>query len=514
MNLPPPRSKYPAGMATSSPYATSHKNPTPDLPAVAGTIVDSMGKVIPPTDDLGWQPPTDPMRAGEATARATAMVINREVPQVSTQNGWSIPDVRNALMSLVTGLFDGPAQMLESIMGDSRVHSALMSRTSGLLGRAITFKVPAKYKDDDTANRCCEAWQAAWPQMATEPALSTMQRWGAGLGFAPAQLLWDTSEEFWTPYLQPWHARYTYWHWTFRKFIAITLDGQVPIMPGDGHWVLHEPHGERGWMQGAIRSIAPWWLARNYALRDWARYSERHGMPIMLATTPMGADPAMIAQYRTQLGMLGQESVLQCPVSDDPAIGSFGLDYLEASDQAWEGFKGLIEQCNSEITLSLMGQNLTSEVKEGSLSAARVHADVRQGILEADARSLAATVYNQIARPFAAINFGNPDYAPRTTWDVSPEEDKDVTARALLAFAQAVAAFRQAGEPIDVKAMATLCKVPYAALENVQAQEAQIFAYHLGAGVVTANEVRARLGLEPIDGGDEVLKDTPEAAPV
>jgi hypothetical protein len=35
---------------------------------------------------------------------------------------------------------------------------------------------------------------------------------------------------------------------------------------------------------------------------------------------------------------------------------------------------------------------------------------------------------------------------------------------------------------------------------------AQLFAYHLDAGVVTANEVRSTLNLPPIPGGDELLK--------
>jgi phage gp29-like protein len=481
-----------------SPLAQRGTGPAPS------PIVDAFGNIMPATNDPAWQPPRDPLTT--ADPRAMAAVIYREIPNLVIQTGWTIANVRAAVESLVIGLFDAPSQLVDAVMSDSRVASAMASRSGGLLGRSITFRVPPHLQGDAKAEACCEAWQRIWPSLGTEPALSNLQTWGATLGFQTAQLLWDTSADIWCPYLEPWHARYTYYHWIFRRYIAITLDGQVPIEPGNGHWVLHAPHGAyRGWMRGAIRAVAPWWLARNYALRDWARYSERHGMPILLAKTPFGADVTQIQNFRAQLSQLGQESVLQIPQSADPQIGGYDLDFLEASDQAWLSFPGLITQCNAEITLSLLGQNLTTEVKEGSYAAARVHADVRQAILEADARALEQTIYTQIARPFAAINFGDPALAPYTAWDVTPEEDRLQSAQTLKAFAEAVAALRAAGEVVDVERLAAAYRVPLKRPADVRADAAPIYAYHMTAGVVTANEVRGRLGLDDIEGGDELL---------
>lgn len=412
-----------------------------------GTLYDALGNVVPPTNDIAWQPPRDPLKDGNAKARAS--VIHREVPLVVSLTGWTVPQVRGALEDLVLGQFDAPAQLIDTIIADSRVQSAMASRTGGLLGRPITHELPDGKSDDKQAKRCRDAWREVWPTLGNEAALGEFQRWSSMLSMSPAQLLWDTSEDLWCPYLSPWHPRYTYWHWSLRKLIAITLDGQVPITAGDGHWVLHAPMGEyRGWMRGAVRAIAPWWLARSYALRDWARYSERHGMPILLARTPFGADTEAVNTYRVQLSQLGQESVIQLPTSEDPGIGSYDLEALEFSDQAWLAFSGLITQCNAEITLALLGQNLTTEVKEGSFAAARVHADVRQAILEADARALEHTIYTQIARPFAAVNFGDPNLAPRTCWDVAPYEDNKLAAETFAAFAMAVQTLRTAGKKV------------------------------------------------------------------
>jgi phage gp29-like protein len=405
-----------------------------------------LGTVDPVTDDPGFQPPQDPLRDLDSL-RERVVVIHREIPNVVVQSGWAVQDVRNALVELAQGQFDRPAQLQDAIAGDSRVQSAMRQRSGGLLGRPIKFRLPRKFRKDSQAKKCLRVWENHWPQMAAEPALIDLLETAHSLGFADGQILWDTSREIWKPYLQSFNARYTYYHWEYRVHVAVTRDGMLPITPGDGHWLHHAPYGSyRGWMRGALRALAQWWLARSYALRDWARYCERHGFPILMYRTPFGADPSQIAAGQNQLKSLGQESILQVPGSVDvQKFGQYNLEYLEPKDENWQAFKELIEQCNSEITLALLGQNLTSQVKEGSFAAARVHADVRQAILEADARALAHTVYVQVLRPFAALNFGNPNLAPIPEWDVSPPEDFQKKAQTLQAFAGAINQLRQAG---------------------------------------------------------------------
>ncbi len=399
-------------------------------------------KLPVPSNDPAWQPPTDPLR----NTKNTVGIINREIPVGVVQTGWTISEARGAIENLVFGNFNAPAQLWDAVTGDSRVQSAMQSRVGGLMGRELRHLIPAKYKDSSIAKECHDAWCEHWPSMATEPVMRDMLSWGVGLGFQASQMLWDQSKPIWKPYLVPFHPRFTFYQWQLREIIAVTQDGPVAITGGDGHWVLHAPAGRiRGWMQGAVRAIAPWWLARNYALRDWARYSERHGMPIGKASSPTGGDPEHIAAWRTALAQLGQESILQLPSSDNPEFGKFDFEWLETDGSGWQGFKELIAQCNAEITLAVLGQNLTSEVKEGSFAAARVHADVRQAILEADARALSQTIYTQIARPYALVNFGDADLAPRSNWDIIPYEDHKALSDTFNAFTIGVSTLKNAG---------------------------------------------------------------------
>lgn len=406
-------------------------------------IQDLLGGAAAPTNDPAWQPPADPLADGKIATRAG--VVHREIPLIVCGTGWDVAAVRLALEQQSVGLFDYPAQLADSIAGDSRVQAAMASRTGGVLGRPVDFLLPRKYADSALAKECRDAFADAWPTMAAEASMAELQRNAVSLGFGISQILWDTSGDYMIPRPLPWHLRSVYWHWTFRCFVAMTQDGPVQVRPGDGSWILHAPHGEyRGWMQGAIRAIAPWWLARHYALRDWARYSERHGLPMIKAKTPARGDPVQVDAWTASLQTLGQETVIQLPQEVDGSA-SYDVDLLEARDTAHDGFRQLISQCDTEITLSLLAQNLTTEVKEGSFAAARVHADVRQALLEADARGLALTIYQQLARPFAAMNFGEPDIAPRVVWNVEPYEDAQTKAQTLLTFTQSLANMKNAG---------------------------------------------------------------------
>jgi hypothetical protein len=421
------------------------------------TLYDAVGRPIPVTDDPAWQPPADPLSKVDPQERARA--LSREVPLVVVATGWDVPSARRAMDDLTIGLFDAPSQVADAIMrSDSRTQAGLASRLS-ILGRPVDFRLPRKYRDSSLARECLDAFVDAWPEMAPEPAMGELQRWAIMMGEGPAQLLWRFGE-YAVPKPLPWHMRYTYWHWQYRCLVAITMDGQEPIVPGDGHWMLHAPHGVddsgyRGWMRGALGAVTPWWLARHYALRDWARFSEKHGLPIFKCKTPAVGDPYQQNAFRGSLQRMGQEGVIHLPQNPPPAL-SYDVEMMEASDTEHEGFRMLIEQCNSEITLALLAQTLTTSMPaEGgsSYAAARVHAGVLQGLLEADARALAGTMYRDLARPFAALNFGNADLAPRVIWDVTPFEDAETKAKSFQALAGALNSMRTAGFKLDPKAV-------------------------------------------------------------
>jgi phage gp29-like protein len=392
------------------------------------------------SDDPGFFPPTDPLQAGNVAARAK--LVYRELPLITIQNSWTVAATRSALWGHTTGIFEFSAQLVDSIAADPRMHAVLGSRIGGLFGRPVKFR-PAN--DSDAAKEVYDAWVENWPRIGSEASLREVHLWDIMMGWSAAQLVWDTTKPLWVPTLWPFHPRFTFYHWPLRKYLAITYDGLNAIIPGDGKWLLHAPYGEyRGWMRGAVRAVAQPWLLRNFALRDMGRYSEIHGLPTRVGDVPAASDPGERAQFESAISNLGANTSMIVPKGVD---GVNGYDYrlVEAKDPTWEVFGGLIDQCDRDIALAVLFQNLTTEVKEGSFAAARVHSDVRQGALEADNRAMSHTVHCQLARPFAMVNFGDPDLAPWTTWDIPPVEDYEMQSKLFQAFGTAIEVLRRGG---------------------------------------------------------------------
>lgn len=391
-------------------------------------------------NDPAFAPPGDPLAL--PSAKAHAAVVLRTIPLVVVQNGWPIDGARAALAQHMTGVFERSGQLCDSILGDDRVIATLGSRRAGLFGREVRFR-PAN--DSAAAKEVLDAWVAHWPQFSGDSSLGLMSDYEVLMGFADAQLVWDTSTTVWKPYMRHWHPRYEYWNWDVRKLVAISQDGVLPIVPGNGKWIHHSRFGlERCWIRGAIRAVAEPFLGRHWARRDLLRWSERHGLAIALAETPMAADPVERSQFVQQIANLGSDATVLIGKGVDEH-NSYGLSLLEANAMGWEGFIGAIDNCDMAIVLALLFQNLTTEVKGGSFAATSAHMDIRDSGIQDDNAAWKSTLHGQVARPFAQFNFGDPDLAPWTEWDVASRSQYAANATAFRDFGTAVEVFARGG---------------------------------------------------------------------
>jgi hypothetical protein len=436
--------------------ADSYQNGSPLRSAMA-TRVPVQPQTPPLLDQYGrdifgsaYKLPVDPLT--EQDPREIARIVYRDIPIISSMTGmWSLPLIKAALVDHMRGIFSLSGDLADEISGDDRVQATMGSRTGGL------FSQPLMHKGGSA--QCRKAWRQAWKRLLPQSLASEIMYWATLLGFCVCEVLWDTTVTPWQPYLKVWHPKFVWYRTERHEYWVVTMDGLERVTPGTGKWLLFTPHGAyRGWVRGVIRSVAEKWFIKGLAWRDWARFNERHGLPIFKAKVPAAGDILQKANFISALSRLGQESVIGLPQNVDGT--GYDAELLEARDRSWQSFLGTIDRCDMAIVLPIMWQNLTTEVKEGSFAAAREHGDIRQNAIEFDNATLSEAVHEQLARPFAFINFGDADEAPMSSWRITPREDYVTKADTFLKFGQAMNFLRQAGfQPNDLAEMGRQCGI-------------------------------------------------------
>jgi phage gp29-like protein len=404
-----------------------------------------MGGLETDTKDPAWTRLT--VDATDENTRARVKLIYRDIPLVTIQNTWSIEAARGALYAHLIGQFYTSGMLCDSILGDDRVTATLNSRASAIFGRETRFK-PAN--SSSQAKECCDAWEAWWPRLFGDSAIRELQDYSTMMGFSHAQILSIKDNGLgleYAPTLLPWHPVFTWYDWMPRCFQAIGSDAMIPIIPGNGKWVEHAPYGSyRGWIRGALRAVVEPWMLRHFGFRDMARFGEVHGNPTRIGYVPMVGDATERENFQAALAKLGADAAMLIPRGIDPTDG-LGYDYklVEATSKAWEVHPAQIDRCDMAIVLALLMVNLTTQVEGGSYGAARAQMDVRSEGSQLDNQSWKRTIYQQIARPFAYLNFGDANLAPWTWWDVVARDEYKNNAQQFKEFGNGLMSMAKAG---------------------------------------------------------------------
>ncbi len=401
-----------------------------------------------------------PIDATDSNTKARAKLIYRDVPLVTIQNSWSIQEARGAIYSHLTGIFYASGLLCDSIMGDDRVTATLNSRAAGIFGRENRFRAA---DDSSAAKECLEAWEEWYPRLSGDSAFREMQDYGTMMGFSHAQIVWDRSQRNldYAPTLRPWHPVFVWYDWMERVYQAISQDAMIPIVPGNGKWVEYTPFGSyRGWLRGAIRPCVEPWMLRHFGFRDMARFGEVHGNPTRVGYVPIQGDPILRGEFEQSLARQGADASMIVPRGVDSKDGlGYDVKLLEAEGGAWQVHPTQIDRCDMAIVLAILMVNLTTQVEGGSYGAAKAQMDVRSEGAQQDNQAWKRTIYSQIARPFAYLNFGDADLAPWTWYDVKSKDEYKNTAEQFKSFGTAIELLRRGGikfkDPEEVRTFAS-----------------------------------------------------------
>ena len=367
---------------------------------------------------------------------------------ITVWSSWTIASIRSAVTSFCVGNFSQAAMLADSMIADDRIQAAVNGRTKGVTKCTWKFE-PAK-----GGKRAAKTIEELWPEILTPEVTEQVLFWSIFMGFCLSEIIWEPKDDIWVPRIKVWHPLYIFYRLDTRKYVAITTDGPVEIDESDAKWWLYAPWGSyRGWLRGAVRSCSIPWVVRQFALRDFARFSEVHGLPIKKLMVPSQAPAPDKARFFASVQRLGSESMFNLPQQGDGKGGvgpSFDVQLLEAKDRAWEAFPGLIGQCERSMTLAIRGTNLTTDLDGGSFAAAETHRDEDSDYAMADRMKLAASAKRAILRPFCLYTYGNADLAPNPTLN-APEADQEAQAKVISTVLPALLQAEEKGWPVSRK---------------------------------------------------------------
>ena len=383
---------------------------------------------------------------------------------VDAPSDWTVTSVRSALSQHEAGKFARSAKLADAMGRDARIAGALATRVGALSSRAaLPFTVETSDEGDGrkreaAARRMRELWWYSCPEDSIAPLLRDAVMLGVCVGY----LTWTTTAGEWIPrlnWLPPHGLSYeSGFGGEPAKWVYSGSDGdRRAVTPGDGTWFLHLPGGERAWMLGAVRQLGLPWLMRDFTYRDWVRYCEKHGLPILSIDEPNWARNAVegedgdggsqIDDYYEQLANLPTESVLRNPQGPTKDEGGWAAKFLEPQSDTWGAFQGFLKELSSLVDQAILGRDSGAGPKggDGELATERVRVER----LASDAEPLSTSLRDQVWKPWAEFNYGDRESAGWGRWNTRPPPDLKLRAETLKTMSEAVTGLAKLG--VDTK---------------------------------------------------------------
>lgn len=254
----------------------------------------------------------------------------------------------------------------------------------------------------------------SWPSVRMELLYAVFRGWH------PALIRWESrvidGELLTVPTrvlpLEPWH-------------FAVTRDGHLHQRTGEGSprtfdgsvdqyrfAICRAGNPGKPYGSAELRKVwLPYFLSNRFRAGSWQQLNRSLGVP--KASKRGGGDASINdAAVRDEiegiLTYLNHQNVLV-------ELGGWTLEMLTVPDAA-RNTVDLLNFWDTRIRITLLGGNLTSEVKGGSFAAAQTHMEVRRSIVRSDAREEEGWVNDQILARGMALNFGEVDPGDAPRW--------------------------------------------------------------------------------------------------
>lgn len=301
---------------------------------------------------------------------------------------------------------------------DLHYRAVLQTRILAVAGLPVDVQ---PYDDSAQAVRAADLVRGVLDRISM-PALIAHLMDAVAKGYAVAEILWETSDRQWLPAaILPRPAQWFKFDATDGRTLRLVDDSQEGAEIPPYKCILHVPPLATGIpLLGGVARAALWaWVFKSYALRDWARFCELFGIPMRLGRYHEGATQEQIAELKKAIFDLGSDASAVLPEG-------MQIELIESSASAANGdlFHALIDYIDRQVSKAVLGQTMTTD-DGSSYAQAKVHAEVRRDLLEADARAISATLMRDLVTPVVRLNLG--EEAPLPTLSLLVEDTEDLS---------------------------------------------------------------------------------------
>lgn len=184
--------------------------------------------------------------------------------------------------------------------------------------------------------------------------------------------------------------------------------------------IYHRYKARSGFAQraGLMRTVAYYYLFKNYDIKDWVIFLEKFGQPLRIGKFTPGAGPEDIKILKEAIQNLGTDA--GALISDTTMLDIIEAKTTQASSDL---YSRAAEFFNKEYSKAILGQTASIEGTPGRLGNEKAQEEVRTDLIEADAKALAKTLRSQLIWPMVGFNFGFDKLLPKLIFQVKESED-------------------------------------------------------------------------------------------
>lgn len=213
------------------------------------------------------------------------------------------------------------------------------------------------------------------------------------------------------------------------EYFTFDIDGQLrflrtlgdiegePVPPGKFLTVVHESGDDHNPYGVSLATKCFWaWQFKKHGFKFWAIFMEKYGMPTAVGKYQPGTSVADQDKLLDALVSLVQDAAVAIPSNSS-------VDFIEAGDAKGDAHESFLRFCNAEISKAILGQTLTSELPSGgSFAASQTHADVKDEIVDADAKMLMSAINTDLIPFIVRFNFGEVEEFPFFSINIENED--------------------------------------------------------------------------------------------